>query len=43
MISLTKEFGAAMMNGRRSADEINRIKDILERAANELRGVGKAG
>ena len=43
MIALTKEFGAAMMNGRRSADEINRIKDILERAANELRGVGKVG
>ena len=41
MIALTKEFGAAMMNGRRSADEIARITEVLQRAANELRGVSK--
>ena len=42
MIALAKEFGGAMMNGKRSSDDVARIVEILERAANELRAVGKA-
>ncbi len=43
MIALTKEFGSAMMNGRRSAEEIQRITEILQRAANDMRGAAKPG
>ena len=39
MIALAKEFGTAMMNGRRSAEEIGQISAILERATNELRAL----
>ncbi len=39
MIGLAKEFGAAMMNGRRSPEQIAAITAILEKAAAELRGV----
>ncbi|MBL0169922.1 MAG: PadR family transcriptional regulator [Gemmatimonadaceae bacterium] len=37
MIGLAKEFGAAMMNGKRSPEQVAAITDILERAAAELR------
>ena len=39
MIGLAKEFGSAMMNGRRSPEQIAAITEILERAASELRRV----
>lgn len=39
MIGLAKEFGAAMMNGRRNPEQVAAIKEILERAAIELRRV----
>ncbi len=42
MIGLAKEFGAAMMNGRRSPEQIAAISAILEKAAAELRGIGSA-
>ena len=37
MIGLAKEFGAAMINGRRSPEQVAAITEILERAAAELR------
>ena len=43
MINLAKEFGAAMMTGRRTPDQIAAIASILEKAAAELRGVGATG
>ena len=43
MIHLAKEFGAAMMTGRRTPDQIAAIAAILEKAAAELRGVGTTG
>jgi len=39
MIDLAKEFGSAMMNGRRSPEQVAAIAAILEKAAAELRGV----
>lgn len=39
MIDLAKEFGSAMMNGRRSPEQIAQIAAILERATAELRGI----
>jgi len=39
MIGLAKEFGSAMMNGRRSPEQIAQIAAILERATAELRGL----
>ena len=40
MINLAKEFGAAMMTGRRTPEQIASIAAILEKAAAELRAVG---
>jgi DNA-binding PadR family transcriptional regulator len=37
MIGLAKEFGAAMMNGRRNPEQVKTITDILERAAAEIK------
>lgn len=37
MIGLAKEFGAAMMMGRRSPEQIVAIKEILDRATAELK------
>ena len=37
MIGLAKEFGAAMISGRRSPEQVAAITEILERAAAELR------
>lgn len=37
MIGLAKEFGAAMMNGRRSPEQVAAITAILDRATAELR------
>lgn len=40
MINLAKEFGAAMMTGRRTPEQIASIAAILEKAAADLRGIG---
>lgn len=37
MIGLAKAFGSAMMNGRRSPEQVATIKDILDRATEELK------
>lgn len=37
MIGLAKEFGSAMMSGRRSPEQIKAITEILERATAELK------
>ena len=40
MINLAKEFGAAMMTGRRTPEQITAISAILDKAAADLRGIG---
>lgn len=40
MINLAKEFGSAMMTGRRTPEQIAAIAAILEKAAADLRGIG---
>ena len=40
MINLAKEFGAAMITGRRTPEQIAAIAAILEKAAADLRGIG---
>ncbi len=37
MIALAKEFGSVMMSGRRTPEQVAKIKDILERATTELK------
>jgi DNA-binding PadR family transcriptional regulator len=37
MIALAKEFGSAMMRGRRTPEQLSKIKEILDRATAELK------
>jgi DNA-binding PadR family transcriptional regulator len=41
MIALAKEFGSVMMRGRRTPEQVAAIKEILERATEELRAAAK--
>ncbi len=40
MVGLVREFGAAMLGGRRSPEQVSAIAEILRRAADEIRRAG---